>query len=470
MRGLASNRELWLLGALLVCFVLFHFDFTNSDDTRQRPGSALVKSAQPVDKNDATSSQSDASDFPQTRITHHAFGWTIIERLYVINGTMFIVTDKPTEVPMLKFVLSPGITIENDPEWHNRRLPTDKDIRVLTVNEADPFFKGKTPIVLPGNTFMTTDNRQFLTHYYHFVAELMFGLWRTYSALDPNIDPDGKTILPPVARWSFPHVSTKHWRDYAHMNEWIFRAAFPGAGLEFLEDWEERAAAPGRVYVYDRVILGDRIAAYEGERFVATMRTAANAFALPGSPHWWATMRANVVEFAGVFPADDDAAYKKGVITYISRQGWGRRMLREADHLALVAELEKLHTEYGYEVNIVSMDKLTREKQMRLAARTTIMMGVHGNGLTALLWMKPSQRSTVMEFFYPDGFAFDYEWTTRVLGMTHYGFWNNETFTSPGLPPMKYPEGFQGNDIPLDGKAVAKLCIERLSLIEEADD
>jgi hypothetical protein len=54
------------------------------------------------------------------------------------------------------------------------------------------------------------------------------------------------------------------------------------------------------------------------------------------------------------------------------------------------------------------------------------MMGVHGNGLTSLLWMNPNPRSTVIEFFYPQGFAHDYEYTTRALGMTHYGFWNNE--------------------------------------------
>jgi hypothetical protein len=117
-------------------------------------------------------------------------------------------------------------------------------------------------------------------------------------------------------------------------------------------------------------------------------------------------------------------------------------------------------------------------------------MGVHGNGLTALLWMKPSLRSTVMEFFYPEGFAQDYEFTTRALGMVHYGFWNDKcavsyllvdylmihkyclcrTFTSPSLPTVAYPPGFQGNDIPIDGVAVARLCVDRLTLSEEADD
>ena len=31
-----------------------------------------------------------------------------------------------------------------------------------------------------------------------------------------------------------------------------------------------------------------------------------------------------------------------------------------------------------------------------------------------------------MEFFFPGGFAYDYEYTSRAMGLTHYGFWNNE--------------------------------------------
>lgn len=79
---------------------------------------------------------------------------------------------------------------------------------------------------------------------------------------------------------------------------------------------------------------------------------------------------------------------------------------------------------------VVAVDKLDNQQQIRLAARTTILMGVHGsfrflpspssrldlpnsllplfltgNGLTHLLFMKPTTRSTVMEFFYPGGFA-----------------------------------------------------------------
>ena len=43
-------------------------------------------------------------------------------------------------------------------------------------------------------------------------------------------------------------------------------------------------------------------------------------------------------------------------------------------------------------------------------------------------------------------------------------------FTRPDVPPVAYPEGFQGNSIPIDGALVAELCHERLTLSEEADD
>ena len=62
----------------------------------------------------------------------------------------------------------------------------------------------------------------------------------------------------------------------------------------------------------------------------------------------------------------------KPVITYISRQGWNRRKLRQEDHERLVEELYRLRDTYGYEVNIVEMDQLSRTEQFRLASRTTV--------------------------------------------------------------------------------------------------
>jgi hypothetical protein len=169
---------------------------------------------------------------------------------------------------------------------------------------------------------------------------------------------------------SFIRLDADHWRDYASMNQWVVRASLPALSMEFAGEWAERART-GRAYAFSRVILADRSAAMLGYNWRRTQRTASNPFALPGSVHWWAPLRNAVVNFANVGvppPADPN----QPVITYISRQGWGRRMLIEKDHEGLVRELHRLRDEKGYEVNIVSMDKLSRVEQLQLAGRTTV--------------------------------------------------------------------------------------------------
>lgn len=173
----------------------------------------------------------------------------------------------------------------------------------------------------------------------------------------------------------FPHLDAANWRDYASMNQWVLRTAFPSISMEFMNDWKERASL-GHVFVLDRVVLADRAAAMNGEMFLRTQRTAANAFSLPGSVNWWNTIRNNVVGFS-LLDEHAGAAAVQGVptvpvITYISRQGWNRRMLIQEDHERLVEELFKLRDLYGYEVNVVEMDKLSRMEQFRLASRTTV--------------------------------------------------------------------------------------------------
>ncbi|KAG8995479.1 hypothetical protein FRB90_000176 [Tulasnella sp. 427] len=105
---------------------------------------------------------------------------------------------------------------------------------------------------------------------------------------------------------------------------------------------------------------------------------------------------------------------------------------------------------------------MTNDEQIQLAARTTILLGVHGNGLTHLLWMPLTPATTVIEIFFPTGFAKDYEWTARALGMRHYAIWGNTSFTHPNEPAVATPEGFQGNNIPADGALIAKLIEDRV--------
>ncbi|KAJ6557206.1 hypothetical protein DFH09DRAFT_922828 [Mycena vulgaris] len=395
-------------------------------------------------------------------------GWSIIDRLYIFKGVVYVVTDDPDSVPDTASMYSKGIKILPGKEAEDSRLPGDEDIRIISTAEAKELF-GTGASIIDGVTYFVNDHFQFMQHYYHWSAELWFGFWRTYSSLDPSIPADGTTTLPPPRRMLFNRLDAFHWRDYANMNQWVVRSSFPGLTMEFIDDWDDRTKM-GVAFVFDRVVLADRSAAMRAYNFHRYQRTAAVPFALPGSVNWWQTIRNNVVQFAGMDIEDGSSTTSKPVITYISRQTWGRRLLIKEDHEKLVRELYRRRDEHGWEVNIALMEKLSRADQIQLAVRTTIMMGVHGNGLTNLIWMHPNPRATVTEFFYPGGFAHDYEYTARALGITHYGFWGAQSFTSPNTPPNLYPEGFQGNSIPIDAEAVGRVCYDRLTLSIEVDD
>lgn len=55
------------------------------------------------------------------------------------------------------------------------------------------------------------------------------------------------------------------------------------------------------------------------------------------------------------------------------------------------------------------------------------------------------------------------QWTAHALGMKHYGVRHNTWHTAPETPDVDYPEGFQGNEITVDGKTVANLVEDRLA-------
>ncbi len=232
------------------------------------------------------------------------------------------------------------------------REPTDKDLKIIFPSEARRLF-GTSASRVDGATWLVNDPPQFLDHYYHFAAELLFGLWRTYATLDQAIPPTGETLLPVPRRLAFSHTEATKWLDYAGMNTFLLKTIFPSMAYEFGQEFRDRAAA-SKVNVYDRIVFADRAAALRGPQFAHTWRTAAEAFTLAGSPYWWSPVRRNLLDYVGGLPESVLAAGDLGtpVITYVSRQEWGRRMLKKEDHEVLVKALRGLKKKYGYEVGV----------------------------------------------------------------------------------------------------------------------
>jgi hypothetical protein len=67
-------------------------------------------------------------------------GWTIIDKMYVFNGTVYLVTSEPENIPDRKYMTSMSQPIANEPEKVAARLPTDKEMRIISPNEAHQLF------------------------------------------------------------------------------------------------------------------------------------------------------------------------------------------------------------------------------------------------------------------------------------------------------------------------------------------
>ena len=67
-------------------------------------------------------------------------GWTVLDKLYIKNGTMYIVSDNRASIPDVKEVMSKGVFVKNGPEEERKRLPTSEDIQVISTREAKRLF------------------------------------------------------------------------------------------------------------------------------------------------------------------------------------------------------------------------------------------------------------------------------------------------------------------------------------------
>ena len=91
-------------------------------------------------------------------LSHDSSGWTIFDNLYVMNGTVFVVTDAPETIPPRKTLTSTGIELKGDPELVKARLPTDREMRIISPEDAIELF-GSGATLIDGITVSNIPHR-----------------------------------------------------------------------------------------------------------------------------------------------------------------------------------------------------------------------------------------------------------------------------------------------------------------------
>jgi len=165
----------------------------------------------------------------------------------------------------------------------------------------------------------------------------------------------------------FPHLPFNYTFDNAGQTKWAISSAFPAVGMIYKQDWLDHASAR-RPYLLQQVIIADHFVASSNSPLAAlAMASTSELFRMYGSAYWWLPIRNNVVQFAGINPS----AKPRPIITYINTQG-SIRQLNSQDHDQLVKSLLRLREMYGYGINIIRFENQSPERQIQLAAETTV--------------------------------------------------------------------------------------------------
>ena len=156
-----TQRELLLVSLLFIALLTFSSTrLSNQGLTRIDLSSVWNDTPRPPKPSGIPTLPSDTrlswgtSKVPRTRIIAHVpgecvldvylfiltllQGWTIFDRMYIYNGTVFLVSDDPETFPDRKFMTSSGAIIEDGKK--DVRLPSDKNMRIISTSTAQKLF------------------------------------------------------------------------------------------------------------------------------------------------------------------------------------------------------------------------------------------------------------------------------------------------------------------------------------------
>ncbi|KAG8921896.1 hypothetical protein FRC01_014771 [Tulasnella sp. 417] len=396
----------------------------------------------------------DKEPIAQTSVLRHAPGWTVLDSLYAFGDSFYIVTDTQEDFPDLRDILSSGGAAGQDAKSGN--------IKFIGTKEAMRLF-GHWASHVAGVTFVSEDDEEFDDED-HFSLEVMPGLWRTFSTLDPDITIGGNTYLPAPSRFIFPHLSSGQWRDHRKVNAMMIRASFPSTSIETKQGWKDRRSIK-QAYSFDIVVLAQTAAARQSPTYEESKRALSNTLGFFAPRNWWVPVRNSVLEAAGL-PRGQTGVIevdRKITITYIVTQGRELALDYES-HNKLSKGLRALERDFNWEVHIVIMDSMPLYEQMEMAAKSTILIGIHGRFLTNLLWMIPNKSSTVIELFLPGYFSPKYQVPAQALGIEHYGIWNSTYFRSDSKdrPALREHPRLQDERMDIDTDMIMELIQERI--------
>ncbi|KAG6813923.1 hypothetical protein H0H92_005772 [Tricholoma furcatifolium] len=361
----------------------------------------------------------------------HSPGFTLLNNLYLRNGTLYVITPDVSKFPPREEMISIPRAFSEGIDL----TPTDKEMQLLSPDDVEGTL-GKYATRVEGLSVMLYDPPEFMS----FSIKGQF-------------------------------------RDRAGVDGPLMRAAWPSTPIEESDYWDDLMALEATV-VFERVMLINRAAAHRQYVDLSSAVTlCAYCLTSPWSGQWakmiggtmkvpapenfWTSIRDPLVtNLLGYLPRpvgeittahSVEERQPKPLVTYVSRQVAGVRRLDQNDHEALLRAFADLEAEGVCEFREARMELITVKEQVELAAKSTC---------ANMQWAT----------------SINYGWHPRIvqpfsrfLIQRHIAVWNDRLITYPKgtfHEAVNFSENFQGTNIPVDAATLVKAVRERLA--EEA--
>lgn len=240
---------------------------------------------------------------------------------------------------------------------------------------------------LPSVTIIINDHN-YMYHYFHFM-EVLLALW----AFEKHFLQEGRIgrILLTSPHWTNPR---QH-----HIQRALMALLFPGVRIDTPSAFQPE--------IIDNVVLIDRnLAVTAINKFLEPVQWLAGLF----TP----SLVDTVFRGLGVSPRSAVSTLADGPRALYVRRSPPRR-LSDAAEAELLARLPEL----GMRVDVIDYAALSWEDQIRSTAGYDALIGVHGNGLTNLLWLPA--HAGVLEIFPAGAHHYDYQLMAELKHLAYVG-------------------------------------------------
>jgi len=287
-------------------------------------------------------------------------------------------------------------------EHRNAQASTKYDWR-----RRNPIQRGNTSLysVMDPSIMITDFLPHYTPHLYHMMENLL-GIWATWRDL---IDQRGSGITSAPPEWlvlpqhSIQSLETRSGRA----TRGLVRAVFPE--IKIIDSRALRSLGQRGAVYFPKLVASDRSAADHGEinQMLTGIRRRLAGLMLP----FWAAISRNL--------EIDPATTREGdvVVTFVE-QAAGNRGLARSLARELLWELATL--EAGINVHWLRFDLLTLREQVARASATDVLVGVHGNGLTHVLFIRLP--GALVEIFPGEGSRIvAFQQLSELRGVAYYG-------------------------------------------------